>query len=79
MIEVKILHIDDKRFYVPIKIMSKQECAKCGHIIESDLDDDYLSYPDFDKPVEVHFYCKYCDYDWYEKRNIDLIFRVNDA
>ena len=60
--------LDDKRCYLPLVIKTK--CQTCKEELVRDFNDDYLSYPDLSKPVEVGFYCENCESEYYF--NVDL-------
>jgi hypothetical protein len=47
----------EKRCHLPI--VATETCS-CGHVMRQDLEDDYLSYPDFNEPMPLTFYCGDC-------------------
>ena len=60
-----IINISDnvelsKRFYLP-GIVIKGKCPKCKTILENDLGENCLSYPQTNKLEEVYFCCNNCD------------------
>ena len=75
-ISKKSFSVDVKRFYLPIRLFAV--CPTCGAEVERDLDGDYLSYPDFNKPEDICFYHsnddgEYWHHEWKEK----VIFSVD--
>lgn len=44
-------------------------CPKCDNKF---IYDQYLSYPDINKTMEMEFYCSECNYDWLEKITLSM-------
>lgn len=54
---------NEKRFYVP-GVTLKANCPKCGAECERDLGGNYLSYPEYNSPIEIDLFCnEECDPD----------------
>lgn len=49
------LSMDVKRFYIPGIILSST-CPHCSKIFEKNMEEHYLSYPEANVPIDVHFY-----------------------
>ena len=62
--------VDDKRCYLPLKLKTK--CPSCGDELIKDFSDDYLSYPDFNKPIKVGLWCESCNNEF----TIDVNFTI---
>jgi hypothetical protein len=71
-----------KRFYFPAILTSN--CPECGEEVVKDGRNQYISWPSFNKPQEVHFYHEaevdlgngekdYIDHEWSETILIKLI------
>jgi C4-type Zn-finger protein len=58
------LMLDVKRFYHGHEI--KDDCPKCK-TTEVIGEDEYISYPNFGRPTEIHFYCGKCNHKWSRK------------
>ena len=52
-----------KRFCVP-GVSLESNCPKCGALAETDLANDYLSYPVVGEPYEHTFWCEYDEEEW---------------
>ena len=63
--------IDVKRFYVPFVV--EIYCPDCKNKIESNLSDNYLSYPEVNKIEPITFYCSECNGEF----EMDSILRVS--
>jgi len=60
----------EKRFYLPCKITDS--CPECGRVVTLDLEDTHpLSYPTFNAPQDVVFYCIDWDEDGEEILNCE--------
>lgn len=46
---------DVKRFYIPGVVLTSN-CPHCGESQSRDMGEHYLSYPETNSPVRVHFY-----------------------
>ncbi len=57
MVFVQEGSIEVKRFYVDFAV----ECPECGELVKFD---DYISYPELNKPEKAGMYCPKCDNDW---------------
>ena len=60
-----------KRTYLPLIL--KDACPECGHVVEVDLSDRYLSYPTIGEPFYHAFLCGECDEQW----SVTLILKVS--
>lgn len=49
-----------KRCYVEGAII-KTKCPNCGNKLETDLSENYLSYPEIGKKTTIWLYCENCD------------------
>lgn len=47
--------VEVKRLYLPVSI--DLVCPTCGTLCNRDFSGDYLSYPNFNTPIEVHVMC----------------------
>jgi hypothetical protein len=54
--------IEVKRFYLD-GLEMEYVCPECG---TEHRWNDYLSYPDINKPVYLSFHCEGCDHEWKE-------------
>jgi len=71
--------IDVKRLYLEGEKVEKK-CPKCGDIVIWDLENDYLSYPDFnvEEPSETTMYCTNCDTEIPVKYKLTVNFQLVD-
>lgn len=71
----KSFDVEVKRFYVPgLKFMD--DCPKCNKGVVMDLARDYLSYPSFNEPNAIRFYCQDCDAEWSRDILLELTVRA---
>lgn len=70
----------DKRFYVPGHYL-EGTCPKCGAEYERDFENDYLSYPRANTPINVDCYCQRdgCGYDWSVTLRLNITLDVIDT
>lgn len=55
--------LDVKRFYIP-GLVFKSQCPVCGLVVHKDMEDDYVSYPKTNTPIEITAYCPECEDHW---------------
>lgn len=67
----KVPTITIKRFYLPI---ITDKCPSCGKEV---VNDDYLSYPEFNEKNEIFFDCHDCNEEW--KKEIKLNVNIKEV
>ena len=55
--------LDIKRCYLP-GVVLEGPCPKCGEPVVKDFEEDYLSYPNVNEPVEATCFCGECGHKW---------------
>lgn len=74
-------HVPDyKRCHVPGFVVV-DKCPKCGREARRDLNDDYISYPDLNKPTGLGMYCPEpedggCGNDWKVPVIVEMTLRL---
>lgn len=53
---------NEKRFYFDAKL--KMKCKNCGAEMEIDFNDDYLSYPEVGKGIDMWIFCNGCESEY---------------
>ena len=61
--------LEIKRFYLDFTEI-EVTCPHCREVFE--YDNEYISYPDVNKFIELYMYCRNCDNEWNEELRIDL-------
>ncbi len=58
------MKLDIKRLYLPLLLI--QECPKCKKVLNKDLNNEYISYPEIgvNSKNEIYFWCKECDHEF---------------
>jgi len=51
--------LDDKKFRFDAKVT--EPCPSCKQEITRDFEDNYLSYPDKNTPINIGLWCQECD------------------
>lgn len=60
--------IEVKRFYLE-GVQINYTCPVCG---DKDIYNEYLSYPDINKPTTIGIWCRECGHEWDENIQINV-------